>query len=53
MFRPFGPRVDLLCVDGLACAPCGGWDNQTSIWLVQQRPLPFRILALTLDITFA
>ena len=37
----------------LVCAPCGGWDNQTSIWLVQQRPLPFRILALTLDITFA
>lgn len=37
----------------LACAPCGGWDNQASIWLVQQRPLPFRILALTLDITFA
>ena len=37
----------------LACAPCGGWDNQTSIWLVQQRPLPLRILALTLDITFA
>lgn len=23
MFRPFGPRVDLLCVEGLACAPCG------------------------------
>lgn len=37
----------------LTCAPCGGWDNQASIWLVQQRPLPFRILALTLDITFA
>ena len=37
----------------LACAPSGGWDNQASIWLVQQRPLPFRILALTLDITFA
>lgn len=35
------------------CAPSGGWDNQTSIWLVQQRPLPFRVLALTLDITFA
>ena len=37
----------------ITCAPSGGWDNQTSIWLVQQRPLPFRILALTLDITFA
>jgi ADP-heptose:LPS heptosyltransferase len=23
MFRPFGPRVDLLAVEGLACAPCG------------------------------
>ena len=51
----------LVCWDGegqpfsgdLACAPCGGWDNQASIWLVQQRPLPLRILALTLDITFA
>ena len=37
----------------ITCAPSGGWDNQTSIWLVQQRPLPFRVLALTLDITFA
>lgn len=37
----------------ITCAPSGGWDNQTSIWLVQRRPLPFRLLALTLDITFA
>jgi len=37
----------------LACAPCGGWENQAAIWLVQQRPLPFRILSLTLDVNFA
>ena len=37
----------------IMCAPSGGSDNQASIWLVQQRPLPLRILALTLDITFA
>jgi heptosyltransferase-2 len=23
MFRPFGPRVDLMAVEGLPCAPCG------------------------------
>ncbi len=23
MFRPFGPHVDLMAVEGLACAPCG------------------------------
>jgi len=23
MFRPFGPQVELLAVEGLACAPCG------------------------------
>ena len=37
----------------MTCTPCGGWENEASVWLVQNRPLPFRILALVLDITFA
>ncbi|MBE6442172.1 MAG: hypothetical protein E7022_07585 [Desulfovibrio desulfuricans] len=37
----------------LDCLPCGGRDNAASIWLVQARPLPFRILALVLDVNFS
>lgn len=32
--------------------PGGGQDAQTSVWLVQDRPLPWRLLALVVDTAF-
>ena len=42
--RPFSGDV--------VCAPAGGWENSATLWLVQDRPLPLRVLALVLDVTF-
>lgn len=43
--RPFSGDVDFL--------PAGGHSPSASIWLVQERPLPFHLLALSLDVEFA
>lgn len=36
----------------LEFTPGGGQDAQTSVWLVQDRPLPWRLLALVVDTAF-
>ena len=41
---PFSGDVD--------CIPGGGQDSSATIWLVQDRPLPFRLAALVLDVDF-
>ena len=33
--------------------PAGGHGPSATIWLVQERPLPFHLLALSLDVEFA
>ena len=43
--RPFSGDVDFL--------PAGGHSPSATIWLVQERPLPFHLLALSLDVEFA
>lgn len=41
---PFSGDVD--------CIPGGGQTSSATIWLVQDRPLPFRLAALVLDVDF-
>ena len=41
---PFSGDVD--------CIPGGGQASSATIWLVQDRPLPFRLAALVLDVDF-
>lgn len=43
--RPFSGDVDFL--------PAGGHGPTATLWLVQERPLPFHLLALSLDVEFA
>ena len=43
--QPFSGDVDFL--------PAGGHGPSATIWLVQERPLPFHLLALSLDVEFA
>lgn len=43
--QPFSGDVDFL--------PAGGHSPTASLWLVQERPLPFHLLALSLDVEFA
>ncbi len=34
-------------------APGGSWETSGSLWLVQDRPLPFRLLSLVLEVNFS
>ena len=34
-------------------APGGSWEASGSLWLVQDRPLPFRLLSLVLEVNFS
>lgn len=43
--RPFSGDLD--------CIPGGGRESAATLWLVQDRPLPFRLTALILDVDFA